>query len=116
MYLRHFSFTRVDTQRFLIILFLSPSQVQVIYLVSKIFCCVANTQCTKVLIIAIPKLVKPATYTSLKVLGLIIQSDLKGSEHITSVVAKASKHLHTCILRLLLLFFLILLPYRTQNK
>lgn len=51
---------------------------------------------------AIPKLVKPVTYTSHKVPGLIIQSDLKGSEHITSVVAKASKPLHTCILQVLL--------------
>ena len=32
--------------------------------------------------------------SSHKVLGLIIQSDLKWSEHITSVVAKASKRLH----------------------
>ena len=37
--------------------------------------------------------------TSHKVLGLIIQIDLKWNEHIASVVAKASKRLH--ILRVL---------------
>ena len=32
--------------------------------------------------------------TSYKVLGLVIQNNLKWNNHIESIVAKASKHLH----------------------